>query len=271
MAISTLLRFTRNKPVPFCSVLQRQTPFSSSTQARKISMGGVFGAIREEMPAHEVVHNGNGYQVWKYPTSVAAVVSAKSLNAENPPTGKKFGNTAFFTLAGYIGVLKDAQNTKASEPEKIAMTAPVVMSPPQPEKIAMTAPVVMSAPQPEKIDMTAPVVMSPPKEDQTMAFLLPNKYKTVEDAPVPKNPAVKIELMPVRYEAVLEFSGNTPSDQPDICETKAQTLRDAMAKDGIEPTGAYTLCGYNSPFTLPWFKRNEIHFPVARSDKFSES
>ncbi len=231
----------------------------------------VFGAVQEETPAHEVVYKGEGYEVWKYPTSVAAVVYAKGLNADEPPTGKKFNSEAFWALAKYIGVLSTAENTKASAPEQIAMTAPVVMSAPQPEKIAMTAPVVMSAPQPEKIAMTAPVVMSPPAEDRKMAFLLPSKYKTIEEAPVPKNPAVNIELMPVRYEAVLEFSGNVPSDRPDICEAKAQTLRDAMKKDGIEPTGPYTLCGYNAPFTLPWLKRNEIHFPVAESDKFTSA
>lgn len=232
-------------------------------------MGGVFGAIREEMPAHEVVYKGENYEVWKYPTSVAAVVSAKALNPDNPPNGKKFTNAAFWALANYIGVLSTPQNTKSAEPEKIAMTAPVVMSAPQPEKIAMTAPVVMSAPESEKIAMTAPVVMSPPANDRTMAFLLPSKYKTVGDAPVPTNPAVSIELMPVRYEAVLAFSGNVPSDQPDIADEKAQTLRDAMAKDGIEPSGEYTLCGYNAPFTLPWLKRNEIHYPVESNEMFS--
>ncbi len=64
-----------------------------------------------------------------------------------------------------------------------------------PKKITMTAHVVMSAPQPEKIAMTAPGVMSPHAEDREMAFLLTSKYKTVEEAPEPKNQAVDIELM----------------------------------------------------------------------------
>ncbi len=116
--------------------------------------------------------------------------------------------------------------------EKVAMTAPVVMQDITPgaaaaatsEKVAMTAPVVMqnttgsaaSAPAAsEKVAMTAPVVMqhaapsagaSDPQQQQqqqqqastsssstrTMSFIMPSKYSSPEDLPVPKDARVKL-------------------------------------------------------------------------------
>lgn len=238
-------------------------------------MGSVFGKINEEMPEHVVVYKGDGFEVWRYPTSVAAVVTAESLDSENPPTGDKFANKAFWALAGYIGVLSKPANTKTADNdgEKIAMTSPVVMTPPpvqeaESEKISMTSPVVMTPPPAEKIAMTAPVVMGPPSTGESMAFILPSKYSTVEETPVPTNPAVKIQLMPVRFEAVLQFNGNLNMKNPERIERKADELLESMKKDDIQPTGPYTIQGYNAPFVIPWLKRNEVHFPVEDNPKF---
>lgn len=240
-------------------------------------MGIVFGKIDVEMPAHKVVFEGDGYQVWKYPPSVAAVVEATRLNAENPPTGNEFSRQAFNALGAYIGVFKAAANVKPNSDnasEQVAMTAPVVMTP-ESEKVAMTAPVVMTpAPEPEKIAMTAPVVITPDSPavtaPQSMSFLLPSKYTAVAEAPVPTNPAVKIEMVPERYEAVLSFSGNLTVES-DGTRKKAETLLEKMKKDDLVPIAPYTICGYNPPFTVPFLKRNEIHYPIAKNDvKFSE-
>lgn len=117
--------------------------------------------------------------------------------------------------------------------------------------------------------MTAPVVMGA-NQSESMAFYLPAKYEKVEDAPVPTNPAVKIELIPDRFEAVLAFSGNINTDNPANIEAKAVELLELLKQDDILPTGAYQLMGYNPPWTLPWMKRNEIHYPVAENDKFDK-
>lgn len=265
-------------------------------------MGMVLGKISEEMPNHKVVYEGEGFEVWRYPSSVAAIVRADAMNADNPPTGDKFTSEGFRILARYIGVFSKPENEASAGAEKVAMTAPVVMTPPsgesekiamtvpvvitlpsgEAEKIAMTAPVVMTPPsgESEKIAMTAPVVMSPPSNEseniamkggrgESMAFLLPSKYSTVEEAPKPTNPAVSIELMPPRYEAVLQFSGNFPSNDASKRQAKVKELLELMQKAEIEPIGQYTIAGYNPPFTLPWLKRNEIHIPVDGS-KYEE-
>lgn len=125
------------------------------------------------------------------------------------------------------------------------------------ESIAMTAPVVMTSP--EKIAMTAPVVMED-DEGETMAFLLPSKYKTVEDAPAPKNNAIKLTMMPAgRCEAVIRYSGNA---RMPVAKTKAEELYKMLDRDGVKATGHYTLQAYNPPFTIPFLKRTEVHIPV---------
>lgn len=248
-------------------------------------MGIAFGKISVEMPAHKIVFEGDGYQVWKYPPAVAATVQADRINPQNPPKGNEFTNQGFRVLASYIGVIGEAKNVKrnaeAAESENIAMTAPVVMTPAaESEKVAMTAPVVMTpAPESEKVAMTAPVAMTPARAEesnasvatapQSMSFWLPSKYTTVESAPVPTNPAVKIELVPERYEAVLSYSGNLQSNS-EYPRQRADELLSKMKKDGLAPNAPFTMCGYNPPLTLPWMKRNEIHYGVDASEKFSE-
>ena len=242
-------------------------------------MGIVFGKIDVEMPEHHVLRKTDRYEIWKYPnSSVAAAVHAVDL-PEPPKDSEQFSNKAFSALAKYIGVFGEPQNSTSEQSEKIAMTAPVVMS--DPEKIAMTAPVVMSDPQkiamtapvvmsdPEKVAMTAPVVMSDAEKNdltgQKMKFLLPAKYKTIEEAPKPTNPVVKLEMVDgPRYEAVVSYSGNHAMKQARV---KAAELVQALKDDGVEMTGPWTLMGYNPPFTVPFLKRNEVHIPI----KFDEA
>ncbi len=230
-------------------------------------MGVVFGKINSEMPEHAVVYKGDGFEVWKYPSSVAAVVDEASINPNGTLSENECINQSFRTLARYIGVFSDGENQSrrnTSQPEKIAMTAPVVMTAAATgggrtsEKIAMTAPVVMSAASPEESG-----------HGKKMAFLLPKKFATIEDAPEPTNPAVKLELVPERYEAVMGFSGFFPYETA-ARDEKAGQLREAMAKEGIEPTGTYSMCGYNPPFTLPFCRRNEVHYPVGENEKFDK-
>lgn len=112
--------------------------------------------------------------------------------------------------------------------------------------------------------MTAPVVMTdgttPSDEGQCMKFLLPSKYRSVEEAPVPMNDAVKLEMVEDgRCEAVLSFSGNF--DMPRM-KAIADDLLAMLKRDDVKVVGDWNAQGYNSPFVLPWLKRNEVHIPV---------
>lgn len=212
-------------------------------------MGIVFGKINEETPNHTVLRKADGYEIWRYPSSVAATVYASSIPGNQ--SQNRFEESAFRILASYIGVLSEPENRKTTGGgEKIAMTAPVVMTPAQSEKIAMTAPV-----------MTRPGGAEGSNDDtRSMSFLLPSKYETVESAPEPKNPAVKLSLMPAgRCEAVVQYSGNINMERS---AERAKELMRMLERDGVEVVGDWALAGYNPPFTLPWLKRNEIHIPV---------
>jgi hypothetical protein len=113
-------------------------------------------------------------------------------------------------------------------------------------RIAMTAPVITS----EKITMTAPVIT----KNEYMAFVLPTSY-TKETAPVPTNPAVKIEVQPKKEMAVLRFSGRTPEVR---VEKFILQLKKSLQTQGIQSRGEPMLMRYNSPFTPGFLRRNEV-------------
>jgi hypothetical protein len=116
-----------------------------------LTMGKIIlGKITVEMPKHEVLHTGDGYEIRKYPPCVSAEVTYDPKEMERGRDG------GLEILADYIGAFGKPQNTK---PEKIAMTAPVSG---EAEEIAMTAPVITSSGggQAEAIAMTAPVITS---------------------------------------------------------------------------------------------------------------
>ncbi|KAL4338052.1 hypothetical protein S83_039338 [Arachis hypogaea] len=82
-------------------------------------MGLIFGKIAVETPKYEVVKSTQDYEIRKYaPSVVAQVTYDPSL-----PQFKGNKDGGFMVLANYIGALGNPQNT---EPEKIAMTAPVI-------------------------------------------------------------------------------------------------------------------------------------------------
>jgi hypothetical protein len=120
-------------------------------------------------------------------------------------------------------------------------------------RIAMTAPVITS----EKISMTAPVIT----KNDYMAFALPMSY-TKETVPVPTNPAVKIEIQPIKEMAVLRFSGRTPKGR---VGKFVQKLTTSLLTQGIQSKGEPVLMRYNSPFTPGFLRRNEVGIEISSS------
>eukprot|EP00438_Fugacium_kawagutii_P031892 Skav206014 [mRNA] locus=scaffold3015:12824:13459:+ [translate_table: standard] len=173
-------------------------------------------------------------------------------------TEREFQNTAFRTLAKYIGVFSSPQNQSQEhgKQETIAMTAPVVMTPA--EQIAMTAPVVMTC---EKIDMTTPVVTA----SKTMSFILPSKYiEASMEPPKPLDPRIKLEKVPGHIALVHTFSGFSSAEKarPLVAECIAKA-REALPSESFiideatkEPK--WEFLGYNPPFTLSWCRTNEV-------------
>ncbi|KAL6840197.1 hypothetical protein ACP4OV_030007 [Aristida adscensionis] len=221
-------------------------------------MGMVLGKITVETPKYEVLHAGDGYEIRRYPSCVAAEVTYDPKETRGDPDG------GFTILASYIGAIGKPQNTR---PEKIAMTAPVITAAGggEGENIAMTAPVITSSgaggAEPEPVAMTAPVITDGQRAPGkvTMQFLLPSKYATAEEAPRPTDERVVIREVGERKYAVARFSGVA---RDATVREKAAGLRAALEKDGYTVTGPFVLARYNPPFTLPPLRTNEVMIPV---------
>jgi SOUL heme-binding protein len=227
-------------------------------------MGSIVGKEAVAEPAYKVLMSSvktasTPYEIRQYGERFAAE-TIYPIDASN--------NIPFRKLAEYIGVFGTPQNL-GSNP--IAMTAPVAMktadAPPKQERIpiAMTAPVSM-----KNVDGN-----SDQQRHQVMTFYLPSKYTNINDIPKPTNPDVTIRCIPGAVGAVHRFSGTM---EKCTARNRALQLRQQLLDDGashikdddnisnqaaslnneeILPT-FYEAWGYNPPFTIPAFRRNEI-------------
>jgi len=119
-------------------------------------------------------------------------------------------------------------------------------------EVKMTVPVTQS----EKIDMTAPVTQSKSDGKMVMQFFLPKQY-SLQNAPKPSDPRVSVIDLPETYFAVISYSGST-SDKN--FNEHHKELKAALDKDKLTVIGIPLKATYNSPFTLPFLRRNEAMY-----------
>ncbi|WP_211618643.1 SOUL family heme-binding protein [Pseudidiomarina aestuarii] len=120
-------------------------------------------------------------------------------------------------------------------------------------EIPMTAPVTME-PESKKISMTAPVTMEEQEGRWRVHFVMPSLY-TMETLPAPNNDAVKLREIPEKYYAVIQFSGFAGEEK---VAKKTAELMAFLAERELEPLSAPELARYDPPWTLPFFRRNEV-------------
>ena len=110
----------------------------------------------------------------------------------------------------------------------------------------------------QKIEMTTPVTVIEKEGDMTMQFYLPKIFDQ-SNAPVPAGADVKIVKIEGGYYAVLRYSGR--SSDPNFIKHK-EILEKELSKDNISIISKPIRATYNSPFTLPAFRRNEAMFKI---------
>lgn len=120
------------------------------------------------------------------------------------------------------------------------------------EQIAMTAPVQQQ--KGSKIAMTAPVQQQSTNGTWSVRFIMPKQW-TMETLPAPADGRVKLVPAPARRFAVIRFSGSATQAALDAKTAELQAfVRARNLKTAGEPLYAF----YNPPWTLPFFKRNEV-------------
>lgn len=192
--------------------------------------------MTEQQP-YEVLESHPGFELRRYPPHVVAEVEVAG-------SFEDAGNAAFRTLFGYIAGRNESQR-------KVAMTAPVVQEAAAPEQAAS-----------EKIAMTAPVVQTEGEAGggYVVAFVLPASM-TLDTAPVPVSPDVRIRAVPERLSAASTYSGRWSRSS---YERHLADLLSAVVAAGFVPVGAPRFARFDPPFK-PWFlRRNEVLQDVSR-------
>jgi hypothetical protein len=181
----------------------------------------------EEPSFHLFLQEGQ-FEVRDYPALVTAEVDVTGNRSSAATAG-------FRLLAAYIF----GANTRK---QSIAMTAPVMLAPPDGQSIAMTAPVTQSG------DAAL----------WTIRFVMPREW-TLATLPTPTNARIHLSEQPPSRVAVVRFSGL--AGEQDIRRHSTE-LAAFIARRALRPVGPAILARYNPPWTLWFLRRNEIMIPL---------
>lgn len=229
------------------SRLRRLSQSASLLALGACASGGV-GRIDPslEMPRHSVLVKEERLEVRRYePYVVAEVTTAGDYD--------KAVRDAFRVLAGYIFGGNQGER-------KVAMTAPVATTRADERegtKIAMTAPVAT-----ERTEGRPPGDEAGLGEEArwTTSFMMPSRY-TLETLPTPNDERVRFRERPDRCVGVVMFSGLVTEEE---VAKQAVALRRWLTLQELDIKGDFALARYNDPFTLPWNRRNELHYELVR-------
>lgn len=208
------------------------------------AIGFIFGenVMAIEEPGFERLEKIENFEIRQYrPVVVAETFVDGDLSSAS--------NIGFRRIADYIfGNNRSMLGTVSKPSEKIAMTAPVLVEPVErSEKIAMTAPVSV---EPQG-DSASGVMQS---NRWRVQFTMPSEYSKAT-LPTPVNPEVSLRDVPGKRFAVNVFSGFSGEER---VQQKIDELFVWLDGKNIKSIGAPQLARYNPPWTLPFWRRNEI-------------
>jgi hypothetical protein len=191
----------------------------------------MFGIRSEETPTYEVLLKDENKEIRAYASHVVAKTTV-------PGDYRKAQRDGFKILASYIF----GGNT-------------------QKQSISMTAPVSQQANSTkEQIAMTAPVSQFREESGWTMTFTMPSQYQ-IETLPTPNDPRVVFDQIPAKLIASLQFTGGRGEKRN---REKSEELKQwIQSKTKYRILSGPSSSGYDPPWTLPFFRRNEVHFEIA--------
>ena len=106
-----------------------------------------------------------------------------------------------------------------------------------------------------KMPMTAPVFTTiPGNESISISFVMPSKYLK-NDLPRPFSNDIEFKNLELGMTAVIQFGMWATPER--ILKMKSK-LEKYLDTNNLEPSSDYLVAQYNSPWTLPPFRRNEI-------------
>ena len=185
-----------------------------------------FRVMATEEPEFTLISQENAIEVREYQPKIIARVEVEGDFDDASSKGFKL-------LADYIF----GNNLLNGEAQKISMTAPVEMTP-----LA------------EDIVMTSAIMKSEVNHKWQVNFVMPKEY-SLDTLPRPNNEQVKIIEIPKEKYAVIVFSGLVRDSS---YSEKAQLLNDFILTKNFTQLEAIKIARYNPPWTLPFFRRNEL-------------
>ena len=179
-----------------------------------------------EEPDFKLISEEGDFQIREYDPKIIAQVEVEGDFDEASSRGFKL-------LADYIF----GNNLLEGESQKISMTTPVEMSP-------MT----------ENILMTSSIMDDQVNNKWSINFIMPQEY-SLDTLPKPNNFQVNIIEVPKEKYAVIVFSGLVRESS---YAEKAELLSSYIEENGLKQQGTIKIARYNPPWTLPFFRRNEL-------------
>jgi len=184
-----------------------------------------------ETPEYEVLVGEGQFELRRYPGYITASVRVTAADYGAAMTA------GFNPLADYI-----FGNNRASD------------------RIAMTVPVTAGRACCQKIPMTAPVTAQQDEQEYVVSFTMPAAY-SMDDLPLPNNPAVLIEQGDAHLAAAVLFGGYFSSRKAARAEAELQSW---VAKQGLRTIGEPIAAQYDAPWKPGFARRNEIMMVVAQ-------
>jgi hypothetical protein len=114
--------------------------------------------------------------------------------------------------------------------------------------------------QSKYIAMTAPVLQDQKEGHETMDFVMPSDMK-LEQMPKPTDSMVQIIQVPEQDFIAIAFNGNPRSEE--LIKEKLQNVQRVASDESISiEESNYILAIYNPPWTIHYFRKNEILIPL---------